>query len=110
MTTLINIAQKIGIENKSTIRVILTNYETEKLFNALPRCIIDKKNGIEYHFNLNVVPSSSIYEIKYMKHGQESLIKVNGFDLRQLLINTILEIIEFRIKNKNYKCNNEFEI
>lgn len=108
MTTLLNLAENIGKENQITLKVILSNYSMDKLFDTLPKSIYDESNDIEYHMKLEVIPPTTVYEIKYTKKGQEDLMTEHGTDLRQLVINIILKIIDFRIKNKNYKCNNEF--
>ena len=108
MTTLINLAKKIGIENQTTLRVILSNYETDKLFDTLPHFIINEENNDEHHIDLRIIPSSNLWELRYVKRGQEALLLVHGYDLRQTLINMIIDIILFRLSNQNFKCNNEF--
>ncbi|MCH5166979.1 MAG: hypothetical protein J1F35_03715 [Erysipelotrichales bacterium] len=107
MTTLINIAEKIGKDNPA-IKVLLSNYSMDKLFDTLPKFIIDEEKMIEHHMDLRVIPSSSIYELRYVKKGHEALLLMHGPDLRQVLINIIIDIIEFRLNNKNFICNNEF--
>ena len=108
MTTLINLAKKIGIENQSTLRVLLTNYETDKLFDTLPKFIINEETVEDHHLDLHIAPSSSMWELRYVKKGKEALLIVHGYELRQVLINMIIEIIRFRLDNDNYRCNNEF--
>ena len=102
-----NLAEKIGKDNP-TIKVLLNNYSMDKLFDTLPKFIIDEDKMVEHHFDLRVIPSSSIYELRYVKKGHEALLLLHGPDLRQVLINMIIEIIIFRLNNKNFKCNNEF--
>ena len=108
MTTLLNLANKIGIENQTTLRVILSNYETDKLFDTLPRFIINLDTNDEHHIDLRTLPSSNLWELRYVKRGQEALLLVHGYDLRQTLINMIIDIILFRIEHEDFKCNNEF--
>lgn len=107
MITLINIAKKIGIENQSSIRVILSNYSMDKLFDTLPKVITDESNSEKYIFDLKIYNLVS-YELRYIKNDKDSLFRLTGIDLRQVLINAIIEVIKLKLNFTKYRCNNEF--
>lgn len=108
MTTLINLSQRIG-ENVSTLKIILSNYSMDKLYETLPKNIVDHSKSKTYFFNLRT-NQYSIWELNYQDITESrTLISLTNTDLRTLLINTIIEIIKMRTTPSNtYRCNNEF--